>query len=168
MSRGHYGTLNNFGLLPVRLSDTCYPLIKNPTNTMLNFILAQTNAELDTATGAAAGATFLIICLAISLLVIASMWKVFTKAGKPGWAAIIPIYNTIVLLEIVGKPIWWIILLLIPFVNIIVLLIVINELSKSFGRGVGTTLGLIFLGFIFLPILAFGSAQYQRGEAAAA
>lgn len=135
---------------------------------MLNFILAQTNAELDTATGAAAGATFLIIYLAITLLVIASMWKVFTKAGKPGWAAIVPIYNTIVLLEIVGKPIWWIILLLIPFVNIIVLLIVINELSKSFGRGVGTTLGLIFLGFIFWPILGFGSAQYQGGEAAAA
>ena len=134
---------------------------------MLNFILAQTNAELDTATGAAAGAT-LIIYLAITLLVIASMWKVFTKAGKPGWAAIVPIYNTIVLLEIVGKPIWWIILLLIPFVNIIVLLIVINELSKSFGRGVGTTLGLIFLGFIFWPILGFGSAQYRGGEAAAA
>ena len=134
---------------------------------MLNFILAQTNAELDTATGAAAGAT-LIIYLAITLLVIASMWKVFTKAGKPGWAAIVPIYNTIVLLKIVGKPIWWIILLLIPFVNIIVLLIVINELSKSFGRGVGTTLGLIFLGFIFWPILGFGSAQYQGGEAAAA
>ena len=152
----------------MRLSDTSYPLIKNPTNTMLNYILAQSNAELDTATGAAAGATFVIIYLAVLLLVIASMWKVFTKAGKPGWAAIVPIYNTIVLLEIVGKPTWWIILLLIPFVNIIVLLIVINELSKSFGRGVGTTLGLIFLGFIFWPILAFGSAQYQGGGAAAA
>ena len=139
---------------------------------MLNFILAQSNAELDTATGAAVGAALFItlIYLAVLLLVIASMWKVFTKAGKPGWAAIVPIYNTIVLLEIVGKPTWWIILLLIPFVNIIVLLIVINELSKSFGRGVGTTLGLIFLGFIFIfwPILAFGSAQYQGGEAAAA
>ena len=152
----------------MRLSDTGYPLIKNPTNTMLNFILAQSNAELDTATGAGAGTTFVIIYLAVLLLVIASMWKVFTKAGKPGWAAIVPIYNTIVLLEIVGKPTWWIILLLIPFVNIIVLLIVINELSKSFGRGVGTTLGLIFLGFIFWPILAFGSAQYQGGGAAAA
>ena len=137
---------------------------------MLNYILAQSNAELDTATGAAAGAAllFTLIYLAIVVLVIASMWRVFTKAGKPGWAAIVPIYNTIVLLEIVGKPTWWIILLLIPFVNIIVLLIVINELSKSFGRGVGTTLGLIFLGFIFWPILAFGSAQYQGGGAAAA
>ena len=154
----------------MRLSDTCYPLIKNPTNTMLNYILAQSNAELDTATGIAAGAVLLLtlIYLAVVVLVIASMWKVFTKAGKPGWAAIVPIYNTIVLLEIVGKPTWWIILLLIPFVNIIVLLIVINELSKSFGRGVGTTLGLIFLGFIFWPILAFGSAQYQGGGAAAA
>ena len=137
---------------------------------MLNYILAQSNAELDTATGTAAGAVLLLtlIYLAVVVLVIASMWKVFTKAGKPGWAAIVPIYNTIVLLEIVGKPTWWIILLLIPPVNIIVLLIVINELSKSFGRGVGTTLGLIFLGFIFWPILAFGSAQYQGGGAAAA
>ena len=133
---------------------------------MLNFILAQSNAELGAAAGA--GLFIILIYLAIVLLMIASMWKVFTKAGKPGWASIVPIYNTIVLLEIVGKPIWWIILLLIPFVNIIVLLIVLNELSKSFGRAVGTTLGLIFLGFIFWPILGFGSAQYQRGEAAAA
>lgn len=96
------------------------------------------------------------------------MWKVFTKAGKPGWAAIVPIYNTIVILEIVGKPIWWIILCLIPFVNIIVFLIILNELSKCFGRGVGTTLGLVFLPFIFWPILGFGSAQYQGGQQAAA
>ena len=71
---------------------------------MLNFILAQSNAELGAAAGA--GLFIILIYLAIVLLMIASMWKVFTKAGKPGWAAIVPIYNTIVLLEIVGKPIW--------------------------------------------------------------
>jgi len=102
-----------------------------------------------------------IVYLAIVLLVIISMWKVYTKAGKPGWASIIPIYNIVVLLEIVGKPIWWIILFLIPIVNFIVIILVFVELAKKFGKGVGFALGLIFLGIIFFPILAFGDAQYQ-------
>lgn len=109
----------------------------------------------------AIGAFGIIIYLGIIVLMIASMWKVFTKAGKPGWAAIIPIYNVIILLEIIGKPAWWIILYLIPLVNIVVAIIITNLLSKSFGKGTGFTLGLIFLGFIFLPILGFGSATYQ-------
>ena len=100
-----------------------------------------------------------LIQLIIFVLYIASMWVIFTKAGKPGWAAIIPIYNIIVLLEIVGKPLWWIILVIIlPFIFGIWML---NLLSKSFGKGVGFTLGLIFLGFIFFPILAFGDAKYN-------
>ena len=86
--------------------------------------------------------------------------KLFEKAGKPGWAAIVPIYNFIVLLEIIGKPVWWFILVLIPIVNIIVLIMIWHQLSLSFGKDVLFTLGLIFLGFIFYPILAFGSAQY--------
>ncbi|MDC0271096.1 DUF5684 domain-containing protein, partial [Akkermansiaceae bacterium] len=94
------------------------------------------------------------------------IWKIFTKAGKPGWASIIPIYNVIVLLEIIGKPVWWIVLFLIPFVNIIISIITTNEVSKSFGRGAGTTVGLIFLPFIFYPVLAFGSAQYQGTQQA--
>ena len=100
------------------------------------------------------------------VLVIASIWKIFTKAGKPGWASIIPIYNVIVLLEIIGKQVWWIVLFLIPFVNIIISIITTNEVSKSFGRGAGTTVGLIFLPFIFYPVLAFGSAQYQGTQQA--
>ena len=88
------------------------------------------------------------------------MWKVFTKAGKPGWAAIIPIYNVIVLLEIIGKPVWWFVLLLIPLVNFVIIIMVFNQLSRSFGRGVGMTLLLIFLPFIAFPVLGFGSAQY--------
>lgn len=102
----------------------------------------------------------IVLYVAIIVLMIASIWKVFTKAGKPGWAAIIPIYNIVVLLEIVGKPIWWIILMLIPIVNIVVQIIVTHQLSKSFGKDVGFTIGLIFLGFIFFPILGFGSAKY--------
>jgi hypothetical protein len=101
-----------------------------------------------------------IIVLAIVVLIIVAEWKVYEKAGKPGWACIIPIYNIIVLLEIVGKPIWWIILLLIPGVNIIFAIWITNLLSKSFGKDVGFTLGLIFLSFIFYPILGFGDAKY--------
>ena len=91
---------------------------------------------------------------------IASMWTIFSKAGKPGWASIVPIYNLIVLLEIVGKPWWWLFLMLIPIVNIVILIIVWHNLSLSFGKGGGFTVGLILLGIIFLPILAFGDAKY--------
>ena len=107
------------------------------------------------------GAVGMIIYFAVIILLIASLWKVFSKAGKPGWAAIIPIYNIIVLLEIVGKPIWWIILFFIPLVNIVVGIIVVHQLSLSFGQGVGFTIGLILLGFIFYPILGFGDSEYQ-------
>jgi len=103
----------------------------------------------------------IIIYLAVIVLEIAAMWKIFVKAGKPGWAAIIPIYNLIVLLEIVGKPLWWIVLFIIPFVNYIFLIWTINLVSLSFGKDVGFTLGLIFLAPIFWPILGFGSAEYQ-------
>ena len=107
-----------------------------------------------------------LIYLAIIVLVIAGMWKVFTKAGKPGWACIVPIYNIIVLLEIAGRPIWWIVLLFIPFVNFVILILLGIDVAKSFGKGTGFGLGLAFLGFIFYPILGFGDASY-RGPAAA-
>ena len=118
------------------------------------------------AAAAGAGIGFLIFMLAIVVFFIAVQWKIYTKAGKPGWACIIPIYNVIVLLEIVGRPIWWIILFLIPFVGLIFAIIVTIDLAKSFGKGVGYGLGLLFLGIIFYPMLAFGSATYQ-GPAAA-
>ena len=102
----------------------------------------------------------IVIYLAIIVLMIASMWTIFSKAGKPGWASIVPIYNTIVLLEIVGKPWWWLFLMLIPIVNIVILIIVYHNLSLSFGKDGGFTVGLILLGIIFLPILAFGDAKY--------
>jgi hypothetical protein len=111
-------------------------------------------------------AVVMIIYLAIIVLMIASMWKVFVKAGKPGWAAIVPIYNIIVLLQIVGRPTWWIILFLIPIVSIVIMIMVMIDFAKSFGKGGGFAAGLILLGFIFLPILAFGDAQYV-GPAAA-
>ncbi|HPC97959.1 MAG TPA: DUF5684 domain-containing protein [Bacteroidales bacterium] len=102
----------------------------------------------------------IVLYLAIFVLIIASMWVIYTKAGKPGWAAIIPIYNIIVLLDIVGKPWWWLLLMLIPIVNIVIAIIVYHNLSLSFGKGAGFTVGLILLSIIFLPILAFGDAKY--------
>jgi len=109
----------------------------------------------------------MIVGLLIALLLIVAMWKVFTKAGQPGWASIIPIYNLYIWCKIVGRPGWWIILLLIPFVNIIVGIILCIDMAKSFGKGVGFGIGLALLGVIFWPILGFGSAQYQ-GPAASA
>ncbi len=105
-----------------------------------------------------------IIYLAIIILMIASMWKIFEKAGKPGWAAIVPIYNIIVLMEIVNKPVWWVVLFLIPIVNIIIAIIVYIELAKVFGKDTGFGIGLVFLGIVFFPMLAFGDAQYQGAE----
>lgn len=92
---------------------------------------------------------------------IAAQWKIYTKAGKPGWACIIPIYNILVLLEIVGKPWWWLLLMLIPLVNFVFFIWMYNLLSKSFGKSEGFTVGMILLPFIFFPILGFGDAVYQ-------
>ena len=113
--------------------------------------------------GGIAAIIILVIELAIMILVVASIWKIFVKAGKPGWAAIVPIYNIIVLLQIVNKPVWWIILFLIPLVNMIVAILVYVALAQAFGKGVGFAIGLLLLGIVFFPILGFGSAQFQGG-----
>ena len=115
--------------------------------------------------GQAPSPAVLIVELLIALLVIVAMWKVFTKAGRPGWASIIPIYNMYVWCKIVGRPGWWVILMLIPFVNIVIGIIVCIDLAKSFGKGAGFGIGIALLGIIFLPILGFGSAQYQGPSA---
>jgi hypothetical protein len=103
----------------------------------------------------------ILIYFALITLVIAAMWKVYTKAKRPGWAALIPIYNSLQLLWMAGRPWWWIFLLMIPLVNIVVAAIVMNDIAKSFGKGTGTTLLLFFLPFIGFPILGFGKATYQ-------
>ena len=108
------------------------------------------------------GPVFWIVWCAVILFMIVSMWKVFVKAGKPGWACIVPIYNIIVLLDIAGKPLWWIILCLIPFVNFIVIILIYVGVAKNFGKGVGFAIGLVLLGIIFFPILAFGDAKYNK------
>lgn len=100
--------------------------------------------------------------LFVVIVYIAAQWRIYEKAGKPGWTAIIPIYNLLILLEIIGKPWWWLLLLLfVPGVNIVLGIWMTNLLSKSFGQNVGFTLGLIFLSVIFYPILAFGNFEYK-------
>jgi hypothetical protein len=129
----------------------------------INALLAQTDEQTTSAAGAAGGAVGCLIGLVVGLLLIVSMWKVFSKAGQPGWAAIIPIYNIYVLCKVAGRPGWWLLLMLIPLVNFIIAIIICIDIAKNFGKGTGFGLGLAFLGIIFWPILAFGSAQYQGG-----
>jgi hypothetical protein len=105
-------------------------------------------------------AILIILALGLAVFLVASMWTIFTKAGQPGWAAIIPIYNFIILLKIVGKPTWWLLLFLIPVVNYVFIIWTYNMLSKSFGKDEGFTAGLVLLGIVFFPILAFGDAKY--------
>ena len=127
----------------------------------LAILLQEQPTPEQTAAAGSVGIVTMLIGLAIALLIVASMWKIFVKAGEPGWAAIIPIYNFLVLLKIAGKPMWWIILLFIPLVNFVILAIVCIALAKNFGKGAGFGLGLLFLGIIFYPILGFGDARYQ-------
>jgi len=136
-------------------------------STLAFLMQSDTTSGAGNAVAAGAAGVLGIVWLAVLVIMIAACWKIFTKAGKPGWAAIVPIYNLVVLLEIVGRPVWWVVLLLIPFVNLIVGFILAFDLSKAFGKGAGFALGMIFLGIIFAPILGFGSAQYQGAPARA-
>ena len=94
-------------------------------------------------------------------LIIVSAWKINTKANQPGWACLIPFYSTFVTLEIVGKPAIWLLWILLPIVNIVFGIWMLNLLAKSFGKSEGFTVGMILLPFIFFPILGLGSATYQ-------
>src|SRR5690606_3071701 len=92
-------------------------------------------------------------------------WKLFAKAGQPGWAALVPIYNAIVFLKIIGRPAWWLVLFLVPVVSMVVAIIANIDLAKSFGKSTGFAVGLILLGPVFLAILPLRGAGY-KGPAA--
>lgn len=112
--------------------------------------------------GGAGGIVFLLIMLAVIVAVIAGVWKTFTKAGQPGWAAIIPIYNLYVMLEIGDNEWWWLLIIIfVPIVNLYGLYKMFAGVSRAFGQGVGFALGLWFLGFIFFPLLGFGDYTYE-------
>jgi hypothetical protein len=131
------------------------------------FLLQDQGNGVGTAAGAAFGVVTMLIMLAVAVVFIIALWKVFTKAGQPGWAAIIPIYNTYVLIKIAGRPGWWLLMLLIPFVNIVFLLLLSLDIAKAFGQSpVFGVILLFFLGGIGYLILGFGSATYQGPSAA--
>ena len=120
-------------------------------------------AQSDSGGGAAAAgaALFLFLIYAVVIVVyIAGMWKAFEKAGQPGWAAIIPIYNIYIWTKIVGREAWWILLFLIPCVNIIAAVVLSIDMAKSFGKTEIYGIGLAFLGIIFWPMLGFGDSRY--------
>ena len=132
--------------------------------TQLAFMFFQ---DTTTTTGSAAGGAMamglMVLWLAIVVVEIAAIWRVFTKAGEPGWASIVPIYNTIVMCKIGGKPAWWFLILwlVIPW------FIVCIGVAKAFGKGSGFGIGLALLFPIFILVLAWGDTKYQLQPAAA-
>jgi hypothetical protein len=103
----------------------------------------------------------LVVQLAIAVLTIAGFWKIFVKAGQPGWACIVPIYNIYIMTQIAGKPAWWIVLFLIPIVSIVAAILVFIAIAQKFGKSAGFGVGMAILPFIFGPMLGFGDAQYN-------
>jgi uncharacterized membrane protein len=101
-----------------------------------------------------------VVYVAVAVFLIVAMWKVFVKAGQPGWACIVPLYNAYKMLKIAGKPGWWLVLLFIPLVDIVVAILTYIEIARKFGQSDAFAVGLIFLPFIFFPILGFGRATY--------
>ena len=114
---------------------------------------------------AALGGVFWVVTMALCVLLIVSMWKIFVKAGKPGWAAIVPIYNTVVLYQVSGLNPWWLLLYLVPFVNYIAMFVLsimlAGKLAKAFGKGTGFAVGIFFLQPVFTLILGFGDSKYE-------
>ena len=101
-----------------------------------------------------------LLSLALIVFIIASVWRLFKKAGKPGWAALVPFYNTWVLVEVAKLSAVWFVLTFIPIVSIVALVVIYNGVSKAFGKGVGTTVLMVFFPYVMFPYLAFGKAQY--------
>ena len=120
---------------------------------------------MDADDGSGMGMFGVLMTLGFIVLMIASSWKVYVKAGQPGWTSIVPIYNIVVLLKIIGKPWWWIVGFFIPFLNLVLLILMCVGLAKAFGKGVGFAIGIILLSFIFYPILAFSDAKYTAPSA---
>lgn len=124
------------------------------------------NPNLMTAPGVIAG----ILWLAASIVLITvSLWLIFRKAGQPGWAALLPVYNLVVLVRVAGRPVWWFLMLLVPFIQWpLIWIVVLIDLARRFGKGPLFGVGMAFFGLIFFPVLAFSRASYQPSVAKAA
>lgn len=106
------------------------------------------------------GGGLLIVMLVISLVILISIWKTFKKAGQPGWATLIPIYNTYVLTQIAKLPAYYILLTFIPVVNIYAMFKINIEIAHNFGKSTGFGIILSLFSWIGYPILGFGNATY--------
>ena len=104
-------------------------------------------------------AVVVLVALPVMLLVVPT-WRIYVKAGEPGWASIVPLFSQYTLCSVVGRPVWWLIFLLIPYVNFVFWLIVAMDLARVFSRSKAFGIGLWLLPFVFLPILGYGSAEY--------
>jgi hypothetical protein len=125
-------------------------------------IMESTATDVNMAAAGGIGMVGMIIYLALILFMLVAYWKIFTKAGQPGWGTLVPIYNAYLMLKIAGKPGWWLLLMFIPVVNFVVFILMIVSFAENFGKSVGFAIGMIFLPFIFFPILAFGDATYAQ------
>jgi uncharacterized membrane protein YhaH (DUF805 family) len=119
--------------------------------------LAQSANDGSTGVGLLGSLVYLIVVI----FILAATWRVFEKAGKPGWASIVPFYNIIVMLEIAERPVWWLFMFFIPIVNFVFLCMMYHQISRRFGHDTGFTVGLILLSPIFIAILGFGQDKYQ-------
>jgi len=124
---------------------------------------AQSTDENMASAGGIAGllVVMLVLFIVAEAVVTLCLWKVFIKAGHPGWASLVPVYNLYILCKIVGKPGWWVILLCIPAIQFVFWVIISLDLAKSFGKEAVFAVGLMLLPFIFLPVLGFGDAVYK-------
>jgi hypothetical protein len=128
-------------------------------------LVTQVTYSTDTSSSSGGSAAFtgvmIFVYIAVAIISIVAMWKVFTKAGQPGWAVLIPILNTLVVLRLIKRPWWWLLLMLIPCVGFVIAIIVLWDLAKAFGKGAGMFVLLLLLHPIGLLVLGFGSAEYQ-------
>lgn len=136
------------------------------SNTSSLYDTGSTTTSGDTAVNVIVLLVGLVLYLALIVFAILTMWKMYRKANKPGWAAIVPVYNYVVLLEIVGRPIWWILLSFVPIVNIYVALVVALDLAKSFGKSTAFGVGNFFVPIVTYPILAFSKSVHYVGPIA--
>ena len=126
--------------------------------------MEQTMNDQMTGAEAAMSTVSLVFSLVIVLLILVGMWKIFVKAGQPGWGSLIPIYNFLLLLKIAGRPWWWIMLLFVPILDLIIIVLIFFDIARNFGKGAGFAIGMLLLSFIFIPLLGFGDAEYNPVE----
>jgi hypothetical protein len=112
-------------------------------------------------------AVSVVVWLALTLALVVAQWRIFAKAGVPGWACLVPVYNMVKLLHISGRSGWWLLGLCVPLLNVFVFIRLVFDLAGAFGRGVAFGFGLLLLSPIFVLILGFGNARYVgRGATA--